>query len=201
MKPSVLAFVCAAMTFVLSLLALSAWADAVAPPVIIAAPYVRVALQPLEAWAISFIMALLTGLAALIFAYAKTHWKFMQDISMQERVVDAASRAAGIANDYLHAQANLHPTIDLKPTAIALGVQHLAMSYPEYQQKLGLDPERLAMLVVGELGKLLTPAPVLIAPAPIVVASGLPLVPTIVPPVAGAALEGAGRFVLDATKI
>lgn len=167
---------------------------------------IQIALAPLQSWAISFLMAFIAGLATLAFAYAKSHWKFMQSVSMQERVLDAASRGAGIANDFLQSQAALHPTIDLKPTAIALGVKHVIDSYPDYQKQLGLDPDKIANIIVGELGQLLTPAPVLIAPAPIVVANDpTPLVKPVVaqpdPTKVGAALEGTAHFVLDQTKL
>jgi hypothetical protein len=79
----------------------------------------------------------------------------MQDAVLAEQIAGAATRGAGLASEYLQTAAtnDRDLTIDVKRSAVSVGVQYVLKSFPDAIAKLGASPDHIASMVIGELGK------------------------------------------------
>lgn len=148
-----------------------------APPVVATAPVVAsppvvsagsassgdsvsLTMGPVVEWLLSIAAFVITTGVPIALTWARQHLRLMQDAVLAEQIAGAATRGAGLAAEYLQTAAvtGRGLSVDVKRSAVSLGVQYVLKSFPDAIAKLGASPDHIANMVIGELGKSTAPA-------------------------------------------
>ncbi|HUZ65190.1 MAG TPA: hypothetical protein VMU82_15900 [Acetobacteraceae bacterium] len=120
-------------------------------------------LAPVVQALLALALPALTTLAGMLAAYAIKHIRLQNNALLSAQIAAAARRGAGLAFQFLAANAATMDHVAIGNVAIAQGANYVAAAFPEALAALGVTPEHVSAMVQAELGRLLAAQPAKVA--------------------------------------
>ena len=116
-------------------------------------------LTPLVQGVMPLVGIALTTIAGLLAHRAIAYLHIAGNSALARQIETAADAGAGIALDFMHANAASIEHVDIHNAALAMGANHALASVPQAMAALGITPEHVAAMVKARVGLRLGPPP------------------------------------------
>lgn len=109
--------------------------------------------------------AVITGAVPILLAWARAHWRIMQDVGMNEAITAAAGRSGALLTKELKKFGEHPAEIELDNPILARYARRFVENYPKFTTLLGADQNKVANIILAEANRLvnqpaITPVPV-----------------------------------------